>query len=142
MSRCVCCDGSFAEDNGWQELCSMECARNYFIGSKKTPKKVSEFEKNLNNPKFIRRIKTDGKKCPPIVAGKMIEVEIESGYGKNKRKFRRLVNIGGAVKVRPMTDKEREQVAKDRGRGGFSDCCSTTARNSAGGAFGNPSWHE
>lgn len=125
MSRCICCGGSFEETSGWQEYCCLGCAYEYYLKSFAKNKKVvarQSFRERLEDPKFSRRIRMDGTKAKPITFGTFEEREIVIEDGLEPRNVvRRVMNVGGELKVRPMTDAERKQVVHDRGRGSFGE---------------------
>lgn len=127
MSKCIMCGGHFHEENGWQEICSVECAKMLVMGEimdekrrAKAPVKAKrldalweEWWKDPNNQKRTR----NGKKCYKGF-GTWREVVVDVGV-ETKRLIRKRVNVGGEISVTPMSDKDIYACKKYRGRG----CC-------------------
>ena len=139
MSRCSICGFHFEEDNGWQELCSKNCAMIFFAGrlvtaddKEKNTEAWKKWNKALADSKKVRLIKMDGEpaKEPSFGQWETRWVEIDVGRGANKHKELREVRVnvaGEKVIPIPFTDADRCRAKKQRGRGkySFGDCLST-----------------
>ena len=130
MSRCKKCNRTFAEENGWQEFCSLTCAQRYVIG--RTVQELDMTKKRdaddfarwvgwFTNTKNARRVRPCDEPEPAPKVGKFEERVVEWREGKKKKLVRLRVNVGSEVTVRPMTEEERKQIVRGRGRGGFAD---------------------
>jgi len=107
MSRCLGCNRTFAEENGWQEFCSLPCAQGYVIGRRVAgldmkieynPKWYDVWNKWMSDATNSRRVRLRAEPEPPPRIGG-----------------------GGEVIVRPITDDERATAKRYRGHG-FYDC--------------------
>jgi len=124
MSRCTSCGHSFDEENGWQEFCSVTCAMQHICGRSLTEddvksesklwKKWLEWHDNPKNKRLVR----DGEPAQAPKYGGLAYRLYDSVVKGVKVKVKRDI----VMKPRPLTDKEREQIAKYRGRGGFGEC--------------------
>lgn len=132
MSRCTQCSLSFEEDNGWQEFCSTACAKEHFTSGKKGAaliKANADFATWLADPKNARLVRLDGAKAEPPKIGTMVKKTFVythmEGKGKDRHEVTetvtRMVNEGGLIQLRPITDEERRIARSWRGRGSFGE---------------------
>ena len=131
MSRCKKCNRTFAEENGWQEFCSLQCACEYVTGRKideigrKNKKKDLELCERwrdwIFDEKNRRTVRLRAKPEPAPTVGRFEDRVVEWTDEKGN-KFRKTirVNVGSEVTIRPMTDEECASVKRYRGHG-FSD---------------------
>ena len=130
MSRCLRCNRTFAEENAWQEFCSLPCAQRYVIG--RTIEELGLTKRRdadafrmwadwITSSKNNRRVRYCEEPEPPPKIGKFEERVVEWREG-NKRECRKVrVNVGGEITIRPMTDDERAAAKRYRGHD-FYDC--------------------
>ena len=131
VSRCKRFNRKFAEENGWQEFCSLQCACEYVAGKRiddidrKNKNKDLELCERWRNwifdEKNRRTVRLRARPEPAPTVGRF-EDRVVEWADKNGKKFRKAirVNVGSEVTVRPMTDEERASVERYRGHG-FSD---------------------
>ena len=130
MSRCKKCNRTFAEENGWQEFCSLQCAQKYIVGKtldeldqrkKRDIDSLNAWHEWISKPSNARRVRCRENPEPAQKFGKF-ENRIVEWTDKKGNKFRKTirVNVGSEVTIRPMTDEERASAERYRGHG-FSD---------------------
>lgn len=127
MSRCASCEYPFDEENGWQEFCSVTCAMCHIVGrivtedDIKANNKVSQrWQAWWDEPKNKRKVRL-GEPAKKPAFGKFVKRQVVTMVN-GREKVRIIdVNIGGEIKTRPITAKEKALAKARRGRGGWSD---------------------
>lgn len=135
MTRCKHCGYSFAQENGWQDYCSQECAMLHFAGmiipcgitindsvNRKLRHAVKCWHEFLSDERNLKLVRWGGERAKPPQVGRY-----EQRFYKQKDKdgtwhtYPVLVNVGGEIKARPMTEDERSNAYRYRGRGSFGE---------------------
>lgn len=100
--RCRRCGNDFHEENGWQEFCSRQCAREY-IGTK-------EWDSWIADPKNQKKVR-DAEPAAKPTFGVHVTITVNGQPVQ--------YNIGGLIAVRPMTADEAMLALRRRGRETF-----------------------
>lgn len=130
-ARCTHCLKRFKADDGWQEFCSIHCAirRVCAFIPKRGKSAIELYKESLrvfkgwwakeDNKRSVRRVMRE-EESPKVGNYKKQVYEYKTRGGDVKR-ITVVRNVGGDIKVKPFTKRDKEFVRQRRGREGFSE---------------------